>query len=138
MQNKKLIILIVLGVTAIFSLLYGITANPKGRKNLPSKQGIIHQGEKIESEKRIEPRKRRAKKTKFSSGARNPFSPRGSFLAASGLSGILWDKESPKAIINNNIVGIGDKVDGNTLVDIRQDRVILNDGTKNFELLLER
>ena len=52
------------------------------------------------------------------------------------LMGILWDEESPKVIINDEILGIGDDIDGNTIVDIRQNKVILNDGSKDFELRL--
>lgn len=53
------------------------------------------------------------------------------------LEGILWDKERPMAIINDTIREIGDKVGINTIVDIKQDRVILNDGSKDFELKLD-
>jgi hypothetical protein len=60
-------------------------------------------------------------------------------ISPSGLSitGILWDRENPIAIINDNIVRIGDKIGTNNVVDIKQDSVILNDGIKNFELNLE-
>ena len=50
------------------------------------------------------------------------------------LTGMLWDKQIPKVIINNEIFGVGDKVGPNTIVDIEQDRVILNDGSRDFEL----
>lgn len=50
----------------------------------------------------------------------------------------MWDKEKPLAIINDAIVKIGDKVSGNIIVDIKQDKVILNDGTNDFELLMRR
>ena len=41
-------------------------------------------------------------------------------------------------MIGEAIVAKGGKVEGNTIVDIKPDRVILNDGTKNFELKLEQ
>jgi hypothetical protein len=50
------------------------------------------------------------------------------------LSGIFWDEQAPQAIINEKIVGIGDRVRGITVVEIKDDRVILNDGEKNIEL----
>ena len=53
------------------------------------------------------------------------------------ITGILWDKETPKAIINGVIVEIGERVGVNTIVDIKQDRVILYDGSDYFELKLE-
>ena len=52
------------------------------------------------------------------------------------LNGIVWDEENPKAIINGAIIGIGDKLGVNTIVDIKKDRVILNDGAADFELIL--
>lgn len=52
-------------------------------------------------------------------------------------SGILWSQEHPLAIINEAIVKVGDKVGVNTVMDMKQDRVILNDGVKETELRLE-
>ncbi|MBI5873093.1 MAG: hypothetical protein HZB36_03000 [Candidatus Omnitrophica bacterium] len=70
---------------------------------------------------------------------RDPFS--GAILAPSdtgaALSGILWSQEHPLAIINDVIVVIGDKIGPNTVVDIKQDKVVLSDGTKTLELRLE-
>ena len=137
MQNKKLIILIVLGIAAVFSLIYGIVAPAKTRKNMPLGQEAIHQGEKIESQNIVLSPQRRAKKTKFSSWGRNPFLPK-SATAESGLTGIIWNEDNPKAIINDEIVAIGDKIDGKTVIDIKQDRIILNDGTKEFDLRLNQ
>jgi hypothetical protein len=52
------------------------------------------------------------------------------------LSGIMWDKEKPVAIINGEIVKAGDTVDGKIVVAVKQDRVILDDGSKEIELTL--
>lgn len=134
MQNKKVIILIILGIVAIFSLFYGITASPKGRKNLPDRTQVIQRDEKVQLEKTVIPTKRRAKRTKFSSWERNLFSEKGTFVSSSGLTGIIWDEKFPQALIGDAVVGIGDKVGSNTVVKIEKDRVILNDGTKDFEL----
>ena len=137
MQNKKLTILIILGATAVFSLLYGIISTPKGRKKLTPKESAIYRDARTEPEKMISPMKRHAKKTKFTKWARDPFLLKGTASSASGLTGIIWDEKSPKALIDDDIVGIGDKWGGNTVIDIKQDRVILNDGTKDFELRLQ-
>ena len=48
------------------------------------------------------------------------------------LSGIVWDEAGPIAIINNEIFGVGDVIEGNTIVEIKKDRVILSDGTTAF------
>jgi len=83
---------------------------------------------------------RNAKKTAYSSWFRDPFSASSAPIedyTGLTLSGIMWwDKDNPKAIINNNIVSIGDKVGEATVIDIKQDRVIFNDGSKIFELRL--
>lgn len=115
MQNRKLIILIILGIAAIFS-----DATP------------------VIAEKDIA-RERRAKRSSFTSWGRNPFSLyRGPATTISGLalSGVLWDENAPTAIVNEEIVGIGDKIGIYTVVDIQKDKVILTDGTKNYELNL--
>ncbi len=68
---------------------------------------------------------------------RDPFSPpvrpvRDSFI----LSGILWDERNPTAVINNEIVQIGQKINGKTIVDIQKSKVIVNEGKENIEIKL--
>ena len=53
------------------------------------------------------------------------------------LSGIVWDKNTPSAIINDIIVKIGEEIKGHMVIDIKQDRVILKDGANNLELRIE-
>lgn len=53
------------------------------------------------------------------------------------LNGIAWDKEKPIAIINESILSVGDRVDGYIVVEIKEDRVLLNDGNSDFELKAE-
>jgi hypothetical protein len=74
---------------------------------------------------------------------RDPFSGR-NYSAGSArkgavdlkLVGITWDKVSPMAIINNKVVGVGDSVAGNLVIQINEGSVVLNDGTRDFELKL--
>ncbi|MFH0762303.1 MAG: hypothetical protein V1925_00205 [Candidatus Omnitrophota bacterium] len=54
------------------------------------------------------------------------------------LSGILWDKDKPLAIINNKVVKTGDKAGGCRVVEIKEESVVLNDGARDFELKLGR
>ena len=54
------------------------------------------------------------------------------------LTGILWDDVDPQAVINQEIFRREDRIDKYVIIDIRKDRVILNDGEKNFELKLEQ
>ncbi len=51
-----------------------------------------------------------------------------------GLSGIFWDAHEPKAIINGDVVWVGDRVQNFTVQQIFKDRVILVDGTTKMEL----
>lgn len=53
------------------------------------------------------------------------------------LNGILWDKQEPIALINGSFIKKGESIDSAIVVEIRQDRVILNDGTHSFEVKLE-
>ena len=147
MQNKKLVILVVLGVLAVMSLIYGIVAPPK-RKYKPSvdiatpsvgKSGISSSSAVALVVDEFIPAERNKKRTEFTSWGRNPFvlQPIASQgTKAISLNGILWDSSKPKAVVNGKIVGVGDKVSKYSVVDIKQDKIILNDGTKNFELRL--
>lgn len=138
MKNRKVIVLIILAVIAIFSLYYGVTSTPEGRGRGLLREGSIYNGKGMGIGDIVIPQKRRAKRTNFISWGKNPFSPESVSMAASGLSGILWDKENPKAIINELIVGIGDEVGGSIVKDIKEDKVILNDGAHDFELRLDQ
>jgi len=54
------------------------------------------------------------------------------------LNGIIFNKDMPVAIINNAIAKEGDLVASNIkVVSIKSDSVVLNDGSKNFELKLQ-
>jgi len=54
------------------------------------------------------------------------------------LTGILWDKDKPLAIIDGEIVKKGARVGNKTVEDIKKDGVILSDGQILTELKLER
>ncbi|MDD5560670.1 MAG: hypothetical protein PHT50_00860 [Candidatus Omnitrophica bacterium] len=53
------------------------------------------------------------------------------------LTGILWDKLKPLAIIDGEVVKKGDRIGNKEVVDIKRDRVILSDGQEFFEVKLE-
>ena len=57
--------------------------------------------------------------------------------AGVALTGILWDKIKPLAIINAEVVKKGSRLDDKVVVDIKRDRVILSDGQEFFEIKLE-
>lgn len=48
------------------------------------------------------------------------------------LNGIAADKENPYAIINNDVVKLGDEINGMTVIEITEDNVVLErDGQKH-------
>ena len=140
MQNKKLIILIILGIAAVFSLIYGIVTPSKARRGISVKPSSIR---KKPASPQIDTTTASARPSRndFSDWGRDPFSSGSavsSIATASDmvLTGILWDDAAPLAMINDNPVGVGDKIAGHTVVAIKKDRVILNDGAKDLELLI--
>jgi len=54
------------------------------------------------------------------------------------LMGILWDEQKPRAIINNKAVSANDTIGTYTVVEIKKKSVILNDGSRIFEIKLSR
>lgn len=141
MQNKKIAALIVLSVLAVISLIYGLTASPKGKSRKYTTSGQLaispyQQGAAGD----VVAVKRRAKRSRFKVWNRNPFVSGSTGAAATelALNGIIWNKVKPKAMIGDAIVVKGDVVGGNRVVDIQPNKVILNDGTKEFELKMEK
>lgn len=66
-----------------------------------------------------------------------PIVSEGSIKYGVVLSGILWDKDKPMAIIDGNIVKAGQRVGDQTVMEIRRDRVILSDGENLAEIKLQ-
>lgn len=140
MQNKKQIILIILSIGAVISLYYGITAPPKSKYSTGRSARPVTQVARVEVAKRAIQAKRLGKKTTFVSWGRSPFVPKTAVekgVTSFTLNGILWDETYPTAIINNDIVAVGDNIGKNTVVRIDANQVVLNDGIKDFTLRLE-
>ncbi len=53
------------------------------------------------------------------------------------LTGILWDKQAPLAIVNGKIIGRGQRVDRWTVKEIEADRLFLSDGQLVTEVKLK-
>lgn len=72
--------------------------------------------------------------------ARDPFTYAPTYSAGGSgdlkLDGILYDKESPKAMINGIILGVGERIDNYTVSAITPDSVLLTDGANEIELKL--
>ena len=69
---------------------------------------------------------------------RDPFTRGASVGLVSGLalSGILWDANAPMAIINGQMVHVGEELEGYRVTEITQDRVSVTDGHQTFQLLI--
>lgn len=50
------------------------------------------------------------------------------------ISGIIWDEENPKTIINGEILNEGETIGGFVIEKIEKQKVILSNGTKTVEL----
>jgi hypothetical protein len=137
MQDKKIIILAVLGIFAVISLARGVMTPPKYKS--AAVMAAKESQPQVQQHINTASMQRRAKRTEAKILKRNPFAP-----ASSGntstlvLNGVIWNKDRPKAMIGDTIVTRGDSIAGNKVVDIRPDKVILNDGVKNFELKMEK
>ena len=136
MRNKKLLILIVLSIGAVFSLIYGTVTSSKGRLKPSVSHLVIKQGKNSQLAKEDISAKSRPKRTDFASWGRNPFMLKKVKDKKLTLNGIIWDAKNPQAVINGEIVGVGDKVSKYSVVDININAVVLNDGKRDFELRL--
>lgn len=72
---------------------------------------------------------------------RDPFSLGASNVQKLGmedlaLNGIMADKENPYAIINNDVVKLGDKVNGMTVIEINEKNVVLEQNGQKHTLEL--
>lgn len=81
---------------------------------------------------------REPKKSFHADWGRNPFVFSSGTSQDINLGGILWDINRPAAIIGGEVVIKGDSVGSFVVVDIQQERVILNNGEKNIELRLDK
>jgi hypothetical protein len=74
---------------------------------------------------------------------RDPFYPvniRGGADVASELelNGIIWDEKNPYAIINDEVLIEGDRIEGYDVVRIEEKRVILRSSTEELALQMSR
>ena len=136
MLDKKLLLLIGVALLAISSLLYGILTPSTTRRRLSSGTHETPSGDSS-TLKITAPLERSARKSSFLSWGRSPFSI--SDLGTGGrpvLNGIVWEEKSRQAIINDQIVQVGDRVGTLTLTTINPTSVTLSDGKHEFELTL--
>jgi hypothetical protein len=132
-KNKRFLILIVLIAVIILVWIPQLMKTFKGGDERLHK-GLRKTARDIRGQIGSRPR------THYSAWQRNPFIIN-EYLGAAGykLKGIVWDNQSPYAVINNKVVRKGDRLKGlGTVTDIKPDRVIIFDGRQRNELKLGR
>ena len=50
------------------------------------------------------------------------------------LGGIIWDRQTPYALLGDDIVGVGDERKGCTIIEIRPDSIVFQYKTKKVEV----
>lgn len=138
MSRKKLGIFLTLGLLGILFLSWVFKTPFQSRKGQTSTRMTFTtpiQGRQIVSPS--DKREAGRLKSSYSSWGRSPFVP-GEQRENFGLrlKGIVWDKENSFAIINEEIVRKGDKIEGKEVIEVERDKIIMNDGQSNFELKL--
>jgi len=137
MENKKLIVLGALVAVNILVFFNAFSPTSKKISKVATKT-VLQPQEKGEASAPVTLESKSSSSTAHELWGRDPFVRK---LAPAqsekeSLEGIIWDEETPMAMINDSVVKVGDNVNGNTVIEIKQDCVILNDGRKNFELKL--
>ena len=149
MPDKKVIIFILLVGSALVSIIYGIMTPSKVMQEIKAQSkkeqaehpassetkagsGEVSSGEFSPLLPPSTGIKRRPARSLAKEWGRNPFLRQD----ALELRGILWDDQNPKAVIDEDIVAVGDLVNGSLVVEIRKDGVVLYDGSSDFELKL--
>lgn len=139
MKNFRIIILVLLAVTAIF-IWSSIGKKPKmknsgaiiglTRENLSEPESSL----KFWNDKPIKKRQF----CSYKNFGRDPFAlGKGvTYLSGLNLMGIFWEAGLPQAIINEKIVKVNDTIDGNRVLEIRNNNVVLSDGKNKIELKL--
>lgn len=79
---------------------------------------------------------RKKARTKHGEWGRNPFALVEYSNNVLVLEGVLWDEKNPQAIINGNIVSIGDRIDAYVVSEITQTSAVVDDGSSRTELRL--
>jgi hypothetical protein len=149
MLKKSLIQLSITGVLVVVLIFLWANASKKSRHLLPASGGVVSQAgaplaialsqaNNVKSGNLYNLLEQQSKSVELK---RDPFvaSPivsETSLHSEISLTGILWDKLKPLAIIDGNVVRKGQRVGNKTIMDIKQDRVILSDGQIISEIRL--
>ncbi len=144
MDKKKIEIIIIIVLVLILVIAWGNTfkfmktkmaKKPAAAISLVSP--VAFNQPKVEKSKEIESKQ----EGETEAWSRDPFSGKIYFSQEGGsglnLTGIIWDKKKPQALINDDVCAKGDKVGKYTVIAIEKDRVLLSDGVAQTELKIE-
>jgi hypothetical protein len=139
MENKKFLLLSGLGLALAASFAYGVFG-PSLKKTPAAAVQAAALGFPDTLDGLTVP-ERQASRTAYKTWGKNPMVAReavsGPAVSGFALSGILWDKTKPTAIVNDEIVTRGSRLGDFVVVEIRKDRVVLDDGQNRVDLRLE-
>ena len=131
-KQKKLILLlpVLLAIMAIVwgPVIMGGGSKKKDQQSGRARSGAVSSGSAADLLTMARSAERKKAKTKFEQWGRNPFTVAESPKAAM-LEGIMWDARNPKAIINGQVLGVGDRVGSGEIVDIQPNSVTIQTGT---------
>ncbi len=141
--NIKIVISIILWGMAAFLIFKGLFAPSRLKAAaISQKAGVRADSSKMAAcrgKLYIYPRK--GARTSVNIWGKSPFLPlkteAARVMTESGgieLEGIMWDEKTPCAIINGRVVKAKDRIGDNEVVEIKKDRVILNDGKNLIEI----
>lgn len=142
MTVTRVKILIAVSILAVVSLIYGILAPPPGRRSRVSASAEKRSPAAAPSGAPIRPMfaaERLFRKGEHDTWGVNPFAkkklPRSDFENLV-LNGIAWDVNHPTAIINDQVVTVGDKIEGALVAAMDPTGVTLQHGDKELRLTL--
>jgi type II secretory pathway component PulC len=132
-DNKKKIELTITGISVIILifLIMNHISKPKANKSMPNIEPYST------SESGFEITNNEQRTTNDERWGRDPFLLDASNVKEQGmedlvLNGIVSDRDNPYAIINNDVVKLGNKVNGMTIIEINEKNVVLEqDGQKH-------
>lgn len=147
MDNKKNIELTITGVCVIILIFLTVNNMPKPRHNKPVSKAEPYPASEsailAASEAGSEVTNNERRTTNDEHWGRDPFILDTSNINIKEqsvddlvLNGIVSGKENPYAIINNDVVKLGDKVDGMAVIEINENNVVLDENGQRHTLEL--
>ena len=76
-------------------------------------------------------------RTRYTEWKRNPFMLADELMMGAGglvLNGIVWDREHPLVIINDQLLSVGDTIEEREITKITQTQVFLKEGSAEYSL----